>query len=92
MSEQPEKVSLTNQRSPSETEKRIKEILDSQIRPMVARDGGDVVFEKYENGVVYLHLQGACRSCPGAAMTLKMGVEARLKEELPEIKEVVRVQ
>lgn len=75
----------------SATERRIREILDNEIRPFVMRDGGDIAFDRYENGTVYLHLQGACRSCPGAIATLKMGVEARLKEELPEIKEVVRV-
>lgn len=77
--------------SSTETEQRIRSILDNEIRPFVAHDGGDIVFDRYEDGVVYLHLQGACRSCPGALATLKMGVEARLKEEIPEIKEVVRV-
>ena len=77
--------------SGSETEALIRQILDNEIRPAVAMDGGDIVFHKYEDGIVYLHLQGACRSCPGAVATLKMGVEARLKEVIPEIKEVVQV-
>ncbi len=72
-------------------EKKIKEILDNEIRPAVAMDGGDILFGRYDEGVVYLHLQGACSSCPSSIATLKMGVEARLKEIIPEIKEVVQV-
>jgi len=75
----------------TEVEKKIKEILDNEIRPAVAMDGGDILFGRYDNGVVYLHLQGACSSCPSSIATLKMGVEARLKEIIPEIKEVVQV-
>ncbi|OFZ55792.1 MAG: iron transporter [Bdellovibrionales bacterium RIFOXYC1_FULL_54_43] len=70
---------------------RIREILDQEIRPAVAMDGGDIVFESYKDGIVYLHLQGACAGCPGATMTLKMGVENRLREAIPEVKEVVSV-
>ena len=75
----------------SEVEQRIKDILDTEIRPAVAMDGGDVTFYSYEDGVVTLHLQGACSSCPSSIMTLKMGVENRLKQAIPEIKEVVQV-
>ena len=75
----------------SEVESKIIEILDEQIRPALARDGGDVLFCGYENGIVKLHLKGACSGCPSAMMTLKMGVEQVLKEYIPEIKEVVRV-
>lgn len=75
----------------SEIERKICEILDNEIRPAVAMDGGDITFEKYEDGIVYLHLQGACSGCPGATMTLKMGVEARLREDIPEIVEVVSI-
>ncbi len=75
----------------TEIEKKIKEVLDNEIRPAVAMDGGDITFGKYEDGVVYLHLQGACSSCPSSIATLKMGVETRLKEVVPEIKEVVQV-
>jgi len=71
-------------------EKRIKEILDAEIRPAVAQDGGDINFQKYEDGVLTLFLQGACSSCPASTMTLKMGIENRLKQEIPEIKEVVQ--
>lgn len=69
----------------------IKRVLDEEIRPMVAQDGGDVVFSKYEDQVVYLHMQGSCAGCPSSTMTLKMGIETRLKDALPEIKEVVSV-
>jgi Fe-S cluster biogenesis protein NfuA len=75
----------------SEIEKKIKEVLDREIRPAVAMDGGDLTFYSYENGVVTLHLQGACSSCPSSIMTLKMGVENRLKALIPEVKEVVQV-
>lgn len=69
----------------SDTEKGIIEIIDNEIRPAVARDGGDIVFVAYENKVVKLQLRGACAGCPGAQMTLKMGVEQRLKRSYPEI-------
>lgn len=75
----------------AEVENKVREILDAEIRPAVAMDGGDITFGRYENGVVYLHLQGACSSCPSSIATLKMGVETRLKELIPQIKEVVQV-
>lgn len=75
----------------TDTEKRIKEILDDEIRPAVAMDGGDVQFYSFKNGILTLQLQGACSSCPSATFTLKMGIENRLKEELPDIKEVVQL-
>jgi Fe-S cluster biogenesis protein NfuA len=69
----------------------IKRVLDEEIRPMVAQDGGDVVFEKYEDQVVYLHMRGSCAGCPSSTMTLKMGIETRLKDAVPEIREVVSI-
>jgi len=72
-------------------ERKIIDLLNEHIRPALARDGGDAVFCGFENGVVKLHLKGACSGCPSAQMTLKMGVESFLKEYLPEVKEVVRV-
>jgi Fe-S cluster biogenesis protein NfuA len=74
-----------------EIEKRIKEILDNEIRPAVAMDGGDITFYGYDKGVVTLHLQGSCSSCPSSVLTLKMGVENRLKSLIPEVREVVQV-
>lgn len=74
-----------------EIERKIREVLDSEIRPAVAMDGGDITFYGYENGVVTLHLQGSCSSCPSSIMTLKMGVENRLKMLIPEVREVIQV-
>lgn len=67
----------------------IKRILDEEIRPAVAMDGGDIVFHKFEDGVVYLFMQGSCAGCPSSTMTLKMGIETRLKELVPSVREVV---
>ena len=75
----------------SEIANKIRQILDAEIRPAVAMDGGDIIFYGYENGVVTLHLQGSCSSCPSSVMTLKMGVENRLKSLIPEVREVVQV-
>jgi Fe-S cluster biogenesis protein NfuA len=72
-------------------EKKIREILDNEIRPAVAMDGGDITFEKFESGVVYLMLQGSCAGCPSSTATLKMGIETRLREAIPEVQEVVSV-
>ena len=70
---------------------KIKQVLDQEIRPAVAMDGGDIAFSRYEDGIVYLQMQGACSSCPSSVATLKMGVETRLKEVIPEIQEVVQI-
>ncbi|MEI8344680.1 MAG: NifU family protein [Candidatus Omnitrophota bacterium] len=70
---------------------RIKEILDNEIRPALAMDGGDVTFVGYAQGIVKLRLQGSCRHCPSATMTLKLGVESRLRSLIPAIQEVVAV-
>lgn len=73
----------------TELEKKIIEVLDREIRPAVAMDGGDVVFERFENGVVYLYMQGSCAGCPSSTATLKMGIETRIKNAVPEVTEVV---
>lgn len=75
----------------SEIEKKILDVLDEQIRPLVARDGGDIVFHSFQDGIVKLTLQGACASCPSSTATLKAGVERMLKEYVPEIREVLSV-
>jgi Fe-S cluster biogenesis protein NfuA len=74
-----------------DVEKRVKEILEEEIKPAVAMDGGDVDFVSYKDGIVSVKLKGACHGCPGAMMTLKFGIENRLKEEIPEVIEVVAV-
>jgi len=73
----------------TEVTKRIREVLDRDIRPAVAMDGGDVVFDRFDEGVVYLYMQGSCAGCPSATATLKMGIETRLKQAVPEVVEVV---
>lgn len=80
-----------HQSAVGEIELKIKKILDEEIRPAVAMDGGDITFEKFDQGVVYLLLQGSCSGCPSSTMTLKMGIEARLKEVIPEVTEVVSI-
>jgi len=70
---------------------QIRTILDEKIRPAVARDGGDVVFESFEEGIVYLHMQGACSGCPSSVYTLKNGIENLLKYYIPEVTEVRQV-
>jgi Fe-S cluster biogenesis protein NfuA len=72
-------------------EERIRAILDSEIRPAVAQDGGDVLLDRYEDGVAYLNMHGSCSGCPSSTMTLKMGIESRLRELVPEVVEVVAV-
>jgi Fe-S cluster biogenesis protein NfuA len=75
----------------TDIEERIKEILDAEIRPAVAMDGGDIIFDRFEAGVVYLQMHGSCAGCPSSTATLKQGVEARLREALPDVLEVVAV-
>ncbi len=68
--------------------KQIKELLDTRVRPAVAQDGGDITFHNYEDGVVYLYMQGACAGCPSSTMTLKMGIENLLRHYIPQVSEV----
>ncbi len=75
----------------SDVVKKILEILDTEIRPAIAMDGGDCEFVSFEEGIVSLRLQGACSTCPSSTMTLKMGIENRLREELPDVKEVIQI-
>lgn len=77
-----------NDGSDSEVVVQIKELLDTRVRPAVAQDGGDIVFHGYDEGVVYLHMQGACAGCPSSTLTLKMGIENLLKHFVPEVTEV----
>ena len=67
---------------------QIKELLDTRVRPAVARDGGDILFHRFEQGVVYLHMQGSCSGCPSSTATLKAGIENMLRHFLPEVVEV----
>ncbi len=72
----------------SEVVAQIKELLDTRVRPAVAQDGGDIVFQGFEDGVVFLHMQGACAGCPSSTATLKMGIENMLRHYIPEVVEV----
>jgi Fe-S cluster biogenesis protein NfuA len=67
---------------------QIIELLDTRVRPAVAMDGGDIVFHGFEDGIVYLHMQGACAGCPSSSATLKMGIENMLRHYIPEVREV----
>jgi len=67
---------------------QIKELLDTRVRPAVAQDGGDITFHGFDQGVVYLHMQGACAGCPSSTLTLKMGIENLLRHYIPEVTEV----
>jgi len=72
----------------SEIVTQIKELLETRVRPAVAQDGGDIIFQGFESGVVYLHMQGSCSGCPSSTATLKMGIENMLKHYIPEVTEV----
>ena len=74
-----------------EIEHKIVKILDQKIRPAVARDGGDIKFKEFKDGVVKVQLQGSCSGCPSSTMTLKQGVQNLLCHYLPEVKEVIAI-
>ena len=75
----------------SEIERKIIQLLEKKIRPAVARDGGDIKFKKYNNGIVTVQLQGSCSGCPSSIMTLKQGVQNLLCHYIPEIKKVITI-
>ncbi|MCI0571813.1 MAG: NifU family protein [Myxococcaceae bacterium] len=77
--------------SGNEVEDRIRSLLDAEIRPAVMQDGGDVLLDRFEEGVAYLQMRGSCAGCPSSTATLKMGIESRLREIIPEVNEVVSV-
>ena len=71
-----------------ESEKRIVQLLEDKIRPAIARDGGDIKFKEFKNGIVKVQLQGSCSGCPSSTMTLKQGVQNLLCHYIPEVKKV----
>ena len=81
-------TSLESKESDTDIVKQIKELLDTRVRPAVAMDGGDIIYDSFKDGVVYLHMQGACSGCPSSTATLKMGIENMLKHYVPEVQEV----
>lgn len=72
-----------------EVVERIRRILDEEVRPAVAMDGGDIVFSAFRDGIVELYLHGSCSGCPSSTATLKLGIEARLREAIPEVEGVI---
>ncbi len=76
------------QKEESEVVTKIKEVLESKIRPAVARDGGDIKFKSFNDGIVTVELQGSCSGCPSSIVTLKKGVENMLKHYVPEVNSV----
>ena len=76
----------------AEVVEQIKELLDTRVRPAVAADGGDIVFHGYRDGVVSLHMQGACSGCPSSRATLKHGIENMLRHYVPEVVAVEQVE
>ena len=79
---------VTRELDTSTLEGQIIKILETKIRPAVARDGGDIKFKEFKDGIVKVELQGACSGCPSAALTLKQGVQNLLCHYIPEVKEV----
>jgi len=83
--------SLDESENDSDIVKQIKRLLQTEIKPVVALDGGDIVFAKYEDNILYLKMLGSCAGCPSSQATLKDGIEVRMKQAFPEIKEVLAV-
>ena len=79
---------IENNENLKEIEKKIVKILDEKIRPAVAKDGGDIKFKEFKDGIVKVQLQGSCSGCPSSTMTLKQGVQNLLRHYLPEVKKV----
>lgn len=76
----------------SDVVKQIKDLLETRVRPAVAQDGGDIVFHSFDEGIVYLRMQGACAGCPSSTMTLKNGIENMLRHYIPDVQEVRAVE
>ena len=77
-----------SENQPNETVKKIIEVLDTKIRPAVARDGGDIAFKSFKDGIVTVELKGSCSGCPSSVMTLKQGVQNLMCHYIPEVKKV----
>ena len=81
-------VAGTSEEDEDEVVAQIKELLETRVRPAVAQDGGDIIFHDFEDGIVYLHMQGSCSGCPSSTATLKAGIENMLRHYIPEVVEV----
>ena len=86
-----ENTLIENNENLKDIEKKIVKILDEKIRPVVAKDGGDIKFKEFKDGIVKVQLQGSCSGCPSSTMTLKQGVQNLLCHYIPEVKEVLDV-
>ena len=86
---EPEKVEDAGE--DDEVSAQIRQLITTRVRPAVMMDGGDIVFDRFDNGVVYLRMRGACSGCPSSTETLKMGIENMLKHYVPEVIEVRQV-
>jgi len=83
---------LTNETTGDDVAQQVQALLNARIRPAVKKDGGDIKFISFENGVVLVEMQGACKGCPYAMRTLKEGVERILKTYISEVKEVRNIE
>ena len=86
-----ENTLIENNKNLKDIEKKIVKILDEKIRPAVAKDGGDIKFKEFKNGIVKVQLQGSCSGCPSSTLTLKQGVQNLLCHYIPEVREVESV-
>lgn len=80
-----------SERTHEEIVKQIQELLDTHVKPVAEADGGSIVLDKFENGIVFVEMQGACSGCPSSTMTLKMGIENLLMHFIPEVKGVEQI-
>jgi len=83
-----QQIDIKKENDKLDIEKQIIELLNTRIRPAVAQDGGDIIYNRFEDGVLYLELHGACRGCPSSAITLKQGIENMVKHFIPEVQSV----
>jgi len=90
LQEEEDKTGTSNTED-TEAVTKIKKIIDTQVRPAVAKDGGDITFQSFDNGIVYLQMKGSCAGCPSSTATLKVGIEKTLKHYIPEVLEVRQV-
>ena len=88
MLDKEENTSDTSNTEDTDAVIKIKKIIDTKVRPAVAKDGGDITFQSFDKGIVYLQMKGSCSGCPSSTATLKEGIENMLKHYIPEVREV----
>lgn len=87
-----ERISPSSEEEDDPIVAQIKEILDTRVRPAVSMDGGDIIFDHFEEGIVYVRLQGSCSGCPSSSATLKSGIENMLRHYVPEVLEIRAIE